>query len=86
MMGRRNTAGTHWKIVGNVNAGLTQKEAANCYGCSQTEVSQVLRKWHQTQSVDDRPCSGRPRKTNARQDWHLLQMAHQKRFMSAVKL
>ena len=72
--------------MASVNAGLTQNEAANHYGCSQSEVSRLLQKWRQTRTVEDRPRSGRPRKTNQCQDRHLLRMARQNRFLSAMRL
>jgi len=39
-----------------------------------------------TGSVEDRPRSGGPRKTTARQDRHLIRLARQNRFMSARRL
>ena len=85
-MPRRKSSAIRWKIVASVNAGLTQTETAEWYHCTQGKVSRLMAKHRLTGSVEDRPRSGGPRKTTARQDRHLIRLVHQNWFMSARQL
>ena len=85
-MRRKISESLRWQIIGYCQGGATQKQAARRFGVSQGEISKLIRKWNQTGGVVDRRRSGRPRKTNQRQDRHLLRLARQNRFMSAMQL
>ena len=65
MARRRKTEAEKWRIVGLRQAGLSQREIARRVGVTQSEVSRLLAKVRQTNSVQDRLRSGRPKKSNA---------------------
>ena len=67
-------------------AGFTQRAIARMVGVTQSEVSRLLAKVRATGSVRDRPRSGQPRKTDAREDRVLTRLAVKNRFKSASVL
>ena len=85
-MRRRKSLAIRWQIVGAFNAGASRVDIARQHGITRGEVSRLIRKWHETGTVCDRPRSGRPRKSTRREDRLLLRMARQNRFLSANHL
>ena len=72
--------------VGMVQSGVVQRTVAAHFNVSQSVISQLWNRVHQTGDVAARPRSGRPRSTIARQDRYLANMSKRERFQSAVKL
>ena len=49
-----------WRIMGIREAGQTQTVIARKIGINQSQVSQLIAKYRQTNEVTDRPRPGRP--------------------------
>ena len=63
MARRRLSDATRWQIIGMSNAGLSGREISRRLGYSQSVICRLLNKFQQTNHVQDRARSGRPRKT-----------------------
>ena len=74
------------QAVGMVQSGVVQRTVAAHFNVSQSVISRLWNSFHQTGVVAERPRSGRPRSTTARQDRYLANMSKRQRFQSAVKL
>ena len=68
MARRRLSEGQKWQIIGMKNAGLSCRDIGTRLGVNHTVISRLVQKHGLTGQVKDRPRSGRPRKTSARDD------------------
>ena len=64
MARRRLSKSTRWQTIGMSNAGLSGREISRCLGYSQSIICRLLNKFQQTNHLQDRARSGRPRKTS----------------------
>jgi transposase len=48
------------QIVGRLATGATLQECADTYGCTRRCVCDLWKKYHQTGTTKDKPCSDRP--------------------------
>lgn len=72
------------RAVGMVQAGMHQNEVANRFGVSRLTISRLMSRLMATGSTNDRPRSGRPRETTARQD-RQIRLGHlRNRFIPAT--
>lgn len=78
---RRKSEGERWRIIGAHENGQSMASIAQHYGITKGEVSRLVNKHNQTGSVKDRARSGRPRKTDAREDRRIIQHSRRNRFM-----
>ena len=74
------------QAVGMVQSGVVQRTAAAHFNVSQSVISRLWNRFHQTGVVAERPRSDLLRSTTARQDRYLANMSKRQRFQSAVKL
>ena len=56
------------RAIGMVQAGADQNVVARQLGVHKSTISRLVQKFRQTNTVNDRPRSGRPRATTLRQD------------------
>lgn len=71
------------KIVTLVEEGHTQADVAARVGVNQSDVSRIVKKFRETNSVHDRPKSGRPRITTDVQDRFITLTARRNRTATA---
>lgn len=57
--------------IGRLEVGVTQQAVARHFGVSRQTIAALWTRYHNTQSVNDRPRSGRPRVTTAAQDRYI---------------
>lgn len=76
MARRRLSEGQKWQIIGMKNAGLSCRDIGTRLGVNHTVISRLVQKHGLTGQVKDRPRSGRPRKTSARDDRALVYMSN----------
>lgn len=86
MARRRKSVALRWQIIGAYENGQTMTSIATHYGITKGEVSRLVHKHQQTGHVADRPRSGRPRKTNAREDRRMVQHCRRNRFKGARQI
>ena len=65
----------HWRIIGMWEAGQTQTVIARPIGINQSQVSQIIAKYRQTNAVTDTPKPGRPRLPSSADDRVLVRSA-----------
>ena len=74
------------RILGMLQAGATQRYAAAQFGVTQSVVQRIWQRFLDTGSVEERPKSGRPRKTSAVDDRYIVTMSRRQRFDTARTL
>ena len=84
MARRRLSDATRWQIIGMSNAGLSGREIFRRLGYSQSVICSLLNKFQQTNHVQDRARSGRPRKTSRREDGALLRLVRRFPFLTST--
>ena len=65
-------------------AGVSVADVARQFNCHRNTIIKLQRRYHQNGSVRDRPRSGRPKVTTARQDRHLTLTHLRHRFKTAT--
>lgn len=75
-----------WQAVGMNSAGLSNRRIAANFGVNNSVISRLLARHRHTGTVEDRPRSGRPRKTTPREDRYLNRQARLQPFSTAVQL
>ena len=73
------------QIIGRLQAGERPTVIANAMNCSVRTIERLTERYNATNSTADRPRSGRPRITTARQDRHLHRQHLQERFRTATE-
>ena len=84
MARRRLSDATRWQIIGMSNAGLSGQEISRHLGYSQSVICRLLNKFQQTNQLQDRARSGRPRKTSRREDGALLRLVRRFPFLTST--
>ena len=84
MARRRLSDATRWQIIGMSNAGLSGREISRRLGYSQSVICRLLNKFQQTNHVQDRARSGRPRKTSRREDGTLMRLVRRFPFLTST--
>ena len=74
------------QAVGMVQSGVVQRTVAAHFNVSQSAISRLWNRFHQTGFVAKKPRSCRPRSTTARQGRYLANMSKRQRFQCAVTL
>ena len=74
------------RAIGLLQGGLSQRQVGERFNVSHSVISRLLARFQQTNSVKQRQKSGRPRKTNVRQDRQIVLLAKRNRMSSAVSL
>ncbi|GFR66466.1 transposable element Tc1 transposase [Elysia marginata] len=69
--------------LGLLQAGLPTSEVSLCMNVNRTRIFRLRQRLHETDTVSDRPHSGRPRCTTQRQDKNLVRNHMNNRFLSA---
>ena len=72
--------------LGLLEAGVRVIDVARRFGYHERTIYRLRARYLQTGSVDDRPRSGRPRKTTPREDRYLVTSSRRNRFMAVPKL
>lgn len=67
-------------------AGQTVNAVSRVFGCTKKTIRRLAMRFRQTGSVKDRPRSGRPRVTTAREDRYLTLTHLRRRFMPATMM
>ena len=73
-------------IVALHDAGLSNRDIARRLQCHHTTVARTLERFQQRGDYKDRPRSGAPRVTTARDDRFIAQVARRQRFCTAPSL
>ena len=84
MARRRLSDASRWQIIGMSNAGLSGREISRRLGYSQSVICSLLNKFQQTNHVQDRARSWRPRKTSWREDGALLRLVRRFPFLTST--
>ena len=84
MARRRLSDATRWQIIRMSNAGLSGREISRRLGYSQSVICRLLNKFQQTNHVQDRARSRRPRKTSQREDGALLRLVRRFPFLTST--
>jgi transposase len=71
--------------LGMLEVGIRQDHVARLLGCTQGTISNLVRRFRQSGSVDDRGRSGRPRVTTVRQDRYIVLQHLRNRFHPASR-
>ncbi|GFR94373.1 transposable element Tc1 transposase [Elysia marginata] len=71
------------RALGLLQAGLPICEVSTCMNVNRTTIFRLRQRLHETDTVSDRPRSGRPRYTTQRQDRNLVRNHMNNRFLSA---
>ena len=71
------------RALGMLQAGLSTRNVAATFGVAQSTISRLLQRFNATNTVSDRPRSGRPRSTTRRQDIFVRTSCLRNRRMSA---
>ena len=72
--------------IGMSNTGMSSRNIAVQFNVNHTVIGRLIQHYHQTETVNDRPSSGRPRLTSPREDRLLTRRAKRSPFTSATKL
>ena len=81
----RLTAEQRQLALGMLEVGIRQDHVARHLGCTQGTISNLVRRFRQSGSVDDRSRSGRPRVTTVRQDRYIVLQHLRNRFHPASR-
>ena len=74
------------EVVVKIRNGMTWREVADSMKISESTILRILRKHRETGSVLDKPRSGRPRKTTARDDRVIVRMSLADRRLTATDI
>ena len=80
MARNRLSDATRWQIIGMSNAGLSRREISR----RQSVICRLLNNFQQTNHVQDRARSGRPRTTSRREDGALLRLVQRFPFLTST--
>ena len=80
-MGRRQgmTLEERQRAVGMLHAGMTARAVARHFNRHESTISRLRNRLRETGRVNDRPRSGRPRKTTPREDRHITTLSRRNR-------
>ncbi|KAK7477003.1 hypothetical protein BaRGS_00031779 [Batillaria attramentaria] len=83
---RRMSEEQRWQIIGMHSTGMTCRAIGRQLGYQTSVISRMITKHAETNTVKDRPRSGRPRVTTQREDRALYRLVRQQRFASSSHL
>lgn len=63
-----------WRIIGFIEGGKTQLEAAVQYGLDRKTVGRIQKKFNETGVVEDKPRSGRPKKMTKEEEEKIMKL------------
>ena len=86
MASRRLSHGDRVKVAILREEGYCMEAIASRVKCSHSAVSKTLKRLKESGSVDDRPLSGRPRLSSARDDRELVRFSLRKRRLTSTQL
>lgn len=86
MVRRKLSIAERWQAIGMKNAGMSNRQIAANFGVNNSVISRLVARHRQTGSIEDRPRSGRPRKTTPREDRFLARQARLHPFSTAGQL
>ena len=72
--------------IGMLTAGMSARDVARHFQRHESTINRLLNRFQQTGNVSNRPRSGRPRKTTAREDRFFTISSRRNRFLSSRKL
>ena len=76
----------HERAIGMLTAGISARDVVRQFHGHESTISRLLNRFQPTGNVEDRPRSGRPRKTTPREDRFLTTSSRRNRFLSSRKL
>jgi len=82
----RRTSEQRSIAIGMLHGGMQAKDVAAHFGVAASTISRLKGRFNETGRVQDRPRSGRPKKTSAADDRNIVVTSRRNRFMSAPKL
>ena len=82
----RRTSEQRSIAIGMLHGGMQAKDVAAHFGVAASTISRLKGRFNETGRVQDRPRSGRPKKTSADDDRNIVVTSRRNRFMSAPKL
>jgi len=87
-MGRRPRLTSEQRsiAIGMLHGGIQAKAVAAHFGVAASTISRLKSRFNETGRVQDRPRSGRPKKTSAADDRYIVVKSRKSRLMSAPKL
>ena len=74
------------RAIGMLTASMSARDVARHFQRHESTISRLLNRFQQTENVEDRPRSGRPRKTTPKEDRFLTTSFGRNRFLSSRKL
>ena len=74
------------KAVGMLHAGMSARAVARHFNRHESTISRLRNRLRETGRVNNRPRSGRPRKTTPREDRHITTLSQRNRFISSGKI
>lgn len=83
---RRLTDRQRWQAIGQLDRGERQVDVAARFGVSQSVVSRLYQRYHQTGEVTERHGRGRKRATSRADDRYIINQSLRSRTLSAPKL
>ena len=86
MAKRRLSEAQRWQIIGIQSTGMAFEAIGRQLGYHYTVISRLVRKNHQTNDVNDRARSGRPRVTTQRDDRALVRLVRRQPFCTNSRL
>ncbi len=81
----RLSADERGRAIGMFESGMGQEAIAGRLGCSQPAISNLINRYLQSGTVQDRPRTGRPRVTTANQDHYMVLLHLRDRFRTAPR-
>ena len=74
------------RAIGMLTAGMSARDVARHFQRHESTISRLLNRFQLNGNVEDRPTSGRPRKTKPRGDRFLTTSSRRNRFLPSRKL
>ena len=83
---QRMTPQEHLRAIGMIQAGITNRQVAIALNCDHRIIDRLWDRDVQTGTTTDRPRSGRPRVTSARDDQYIAKCALRQRSLNSRRL
>ena len=74
------------RAIGMADMGVSQRQIARTFNCSQAVISNLLSRYQQTGQAQDRPRSGRPMVTTSAEDRYIRTIHLRNRFVTTMTL
>jgi len=86
MVRRKLSIAERWQAVGMSQTGLSNRRVAQRVGVHHSVIDRLMDRFQATGTVEDRPRSGRPRKTTPREDRLIARRARRDNFTTAGRI